>query len=165
MVFTHWPIDSHADHRAMSMLVYDAWLKMKKGFALYYYEVSNGEGTLQFACRTHFVDITEAEPRKRPVTRTPARRFEKFYALQDEVARFRGIERGVGRAEAYPARAESRRRAPDRVVGRRGRLTAGGRPRFVENRVLDRASLGPYAAGVGHVHRAVPGLEQRRVME
>lgn len=29
-VFTHWPIDNHADHRAISMLVYDAWLKMGK---------------------------------------------------------------------------------------------------------------------------------------
>jgi len=24
LVFTHWPIDNHADHRAISMLVYDA---------------------------------------------------------------------------------------------------------------------------------------------
>src|SRR5437763_1127585 len=28
LVFTHWPIDNHADHRAISMLVYDAWLHM-----------------------------------------------------------------------------------------------------------------------------------------
>ena len=25
MVITHWPIDSHRDHRVCSMLVYDAW--------------------------------------------------------------------------------------------------------------------------------------------
>ncbi len=30
VVFTHWPIDNHADHRALSMLVYDAWLRMGK---------------------------------------------------------------------------------------------------------------------------------------
>ena len=29
IVFTHWPIDNHADHRAMSLLVYEAWLRMK----------------------------------------------------------------------------------------------------------------------------------------
>src|SRR5437763_8562837 len=63
-VFTHWPIDNHADHRAISMLVYEAWLRMKKRFALYYYEVSNGEDTVQFA-PTHYVDITGTEPRKR----------------------------------------------------------------------------------------------------
>ena len=57
VVFTHWPIDNHADHRAISMLVYDAWLRMGRRFALYYYEVSNGEDTVQFA-PTHYVDIT-----------------------------------------------------------------------------------------------------------
>src|SRR5436305_940950 len=64
VVFTHWPLDDHADHRAMSMLVYDAWLRMGRRFALYYYEVSNGEDTQQFA-PTHHVDVTTAEPRKR----------------------------------------------------------------------------------------------------
>jgi LmbE family N-acetylglucosaminyl deacetylase len=49
VVFTHWPIDNHADHRAISVLTYDAWLRMGKRFALYYYEVSNGEDTVQFA--------------------------------------------------------------------------------------------------------------------
>ena len=34
VVFTHWPIDNHADHRAMSILVYDAWRRMGKSFAL-----------------------------------------------------------------------------------------------------------------------------------
>jgi LmbE family N-acetylglucosaminyl deacetylase len=40
VVFTHWPIDNHADHRAIFMLVYDAWLKLARRFALYFYEVS-----------------------------------------------------------------------------------------------------------------------------
>ncbi len=100
-VFTHWPIDNHADHRAISMLVYDAWLKMKKRFALYYYEVSNGEDTLQFS-PTHFVDITETEPRKRRAcyahaSQTP----DRYYALQDQVARMRGIESGHKFAEGF----------------------------------------------------------------
>ncbi len=64
-VFTHWPIDNHADHRAISMLVYDAWLRMKKRFALYYYEVSSGEDTVQFA-PTHYVDITATRAAKAP---------------------------------------------------------------------------------------------------
>ncbi len=63
VVFTHWPIDNHADHRAISLLVYDAWLQMGKKFALYYYEVSNGEDTVQFA-PTHYVDITATEATK-----------------------------------------------------------------------------------------------------
>lgn len=42
VVFTHWPIDAHRDHRATSLLTYDAWLQSEKSFALYYYEVLAG---------------------------------------------------------------------------------------------------------------------------
>ncbi len=101
VVFTHWPIDNHADHRAISMLVYDAWLKLKKPFALYYYEVSDGEDTVQFA-PTHYVDVKETEPRKRlacyaHASQTP----DRYYALQTQVMGMRGIESGHRLAEAY----------------------------------------------------------------
>jgi LmbE family N-acetylglucosaminyl deacetylase len=101
VVFTHWPIDNHADHRAISLLVYDAWLRMGKTFGLYYYEVSNGEDTVQFA-PTHYVDITETEPRKRlacyaHASQTP----DRYYALQELVTRLRGIESGHKQAEGY----------------------------------------------------------------
>jgi LmbE family N-acetylglucosaminyl deacetylase len=100
-VFTHWPIDNHADHRAMSMLVYDAWLRMGKRFALYYYEVSNGEDTVQFA-PTHYVEITPTEPRKRRACFAHASQSpEKFYALQEQITRMRGIERGCRHAEGF----------------------------------------------------------------
>jgi LmbE family N-acetylglucosaminyl deacetylase len=101
LVFTHWPIDNHADHRAMSMLVYDAWLRMGKRFALYYYEVSNGEDTVQFA-PNHYVDITATEPRKRQACHAHASQApERFYALQQQVTRLRGIERGCRHAEGF----------------------------------------------------------------
>ena len=101
VVFTHWPIDNHADHRAMSNLVYDAWLKGGKRFALYYYEVSNGEDTVQFA-PTHYVDITATEPRKRKACFAHAsQRPEKFYALQETITKMRGIESGHAQAEGY----------------------------------------------------------------
>jgi LmbE family N-acetylglucosaminyl deacetylase len=101
VVFTHWPIDNHADHRAISMLVYDAFVRMKRSFALYYYEVSNGEDTVQFS-PTHYVDITATEPRKRAAcyahaSQTP----DRYYALQQSVTKLRGIERGFAQAESY----------------------------------------------------------------
>ena len=34
VAFTHWPIDAHRDHRAAALLVYDAWLRSGKKFAL-----------------------------------------------------------------------------------------------------------------------------------
>ncbi len=101
VVFTHWPIDNHADHRAITMLALDAWNSMKRSFALYYYEVSNGEDTLQFS-PTVYVDISEFEAKKRNACFAHASQApDKFYALQDQVGRFRGIERGCKLAEAF----------------------------------------------------------------
>ena len=83
------------------MLVYDAWLRMKKSFALYYYEVSDGEDTVQFAPTCH-VDISAVEPRKRAACFAHASQSpEKYYDLQHQVTRFRGIERGVRQAEGF----------------------------------------------------------------
>ncbi len=100
-VFTHWPIDNHADHRATSMLVYDSWLRLGRSFSLFYYEVSNGEDTVQFS-PTVYVDISATEPRKRlacfaHASQAPGR----FYALQEQVTRMRGLERGCPHAESF----------------------------------------------------------------
>jgi LmbE family N-acetylglucosaminyl deacetylase len=101
VVFTHWPIDNHADHRAISMLVYDAWLRMGKKFALYYYEVSNGEDTVQFN-PTHYIDITATAARKRSACYAHASQApDKFFALQEAVTKFRGLESGYVQAEGF----------------------------------------------------------------
>ena len=106
-VLTQWPIDNHRDHRAITMLTYDAWRQSKHKFALYYYEVSDGEDTLQFS-PTHYVDITETEAIKRVAcyahaSQTP----DRYYALQDQVALFRGVESGYKRAEAFVLQRQS----------------------------------------------------------
>jgi N-acetylglucosamine malate deacetylase 1 len=100
-VITQWPIDNHTDHRAIAMLAFNAWHKLGQKFALYYYEVSDGEDTLQFS-PNRYVDISDTEPAKKAAcyahaSQTP----ERYYALQDDVARFRGIEAGCKRAEAF----------------------------------------------------------------
>jgi N-acetylglucosamine malate deacetylase 1 len=100
-ILTQWPIDNHADHRAITMLTYNAWHNLGQKFALYYYEVSDGEDTLQFS-PNRYVDISATEPTKEAAcyahaSQTP----DRYYALQDEVARFRGIESGHKRAEAF----------------------------------------------------------------
>jgi LmbE family N-acetylglucosaminyl deacetylase len=100
-VITQWPLDNHRDHRAISMLAFDAWRQSGRKFSLYYYDVSNGEDTIQFA-PSHYVDITDAEPSKRAAcyahaSQTP----DHYYRLQDQVAVFRGLESGYKRAEAF----------------------------------------------------------------
>jgi N-acetylglucosamine malate deacetylase 1 len=101
LVLTQWPIDNHRDHRAISMLSYDAWRQSKHAFALYYYEVSDGEDTLQFS-PTHYIDISQTAAIKRAAcyahaSQTP----DRYYALQEQVAAFRGIEAGFAKAEAF----------------------------------------------------------------
>jgi LmbE family N-acetylglucosaminyl deacetylase len=113
VLFTHWPVDGHRDHRAISTLAYDAWLKMHKNFAFYYYEVSDGEDTLMFS-PTDYVDITAVEPRKRSACYAHASQSpDHFYALQSQVSRFRGIERGCTHAEAFLRHSHS----PKQAVG------------------------------------------------
>lgn len=99
IIFSQWPIDSHRDHRALSMLVFDAWLKSGKKAAFYYYEVA--EDTMMFSPR-EFVDISAVEERRHAAcfahaSQEPA----KWYALQTEITRFRGAESGYKQAEAF----------------------------------------------------------------
>ena len=107
VLFAHWPIDGHRDHRAISMLAYDAWMRMGKKCAFYYYEVSDGEDTLMFL-PTHYVDISGTESRKRAACYAHASQApDKFYALQFHVTRFRGLESGYAQAEAFIRHSQS----------------------------------------------------------
>ncbi|HKD08243.1 MAG TPA: PIG-L family deacetylase [Bryobacteraceae bacterium] len=100
-LFTHWPIDAHPDHRAMSSLCYDAWLKLGAQSGFYYYEVSDGSDTSMFV-PSDYVDIASVETRKKAACYAHASQApEKFYLLQSDVSRFRGIESGYRQAEAF----------------------------------------------------------------
>jgi LmbE family N-acetylglucosaminyl deacetylase len=63
MVITHWPIDSHRDHRVCSILVYDAWRMTGRNFDLYYSEVMTGMQTQNFTPAL-WVDITSYRDKK-----------------------------------------------------------------------------------------------------
>jgi N-acetylglucosamine malate deacetylase 1 len=108
LIITHWPLDNHRDHRAMSMLSYDAWRSRRATCSLYYYEVTDGEDTMMFA-PTDYVDITVQEPLKRKAcfahaSQSPGR----FYSIQSGITRFRGAQAGYGEAEAFIRAASSR---------------------------------------------------------
>jgi LmbE family N-acetylglucosaminyl deacetylase len=109
VVFTHWPVDSHRDHRACSLLVYDAWLRTGRKFALYYFEVDLG-GQTQCFKPAHYVDITAVEARKRAAcmaheSQHPATGFYANYHAK--MHQFRGMESGFKLAEAFVHHAHS----------------------------------------------------------
>jgi LmbE family N-acetylglucosaminyl deacetylase len=101
IAMTHWPVDTHRDHRAVSLLTYDAWLMSKKSFALYYFEVETGSQTQLFH-PTHYVDITSTESRKREACFAHVSQAgPHFYDEHDAMNRFRGMEHGCKFAEAF----------------------------------------------------------------
>jgi len=107
ILFSQWPIDRHRDHRAMSMLVLDAWLGSGRKSALYFYEVT--EDTMMFS-PAEFVDISRVESRRRAacyahISQQP----DKWYPRQVELTRFRGTESGFQQAEAFLRHWESKR--------------------------------------------------------
>lgn len=101
LVITHWPIDAHRDHRAASLLAYDAWLASGRRFGLFYTEAMTGAQTQGFT-PTHYVDISTVEPRKRRAcfahaSQDPA----DFYSHHEKIQVFRGLEAGCALAEAF----------------------------------------------------------------
>ena len=101
IVFTHWPVDTHPDHRHISLLVYGAWLSLDRKFPLYYFEVLTGEQTQTFS-PTDFSDISVVEPQKREacyahLSQDP----DDFYKYHREMSLFRGWQCGHKHAEAF----------------------------------------------------------------
>ena len=108
LVFTWWPINSHRDHRAVFTLVHDAWLKSKKQFGLVYFE---NTGTQLFT-PTHFVDITDQEPRKKAAcfvhTWYKDRPDLDLWAKVEVSLQARGFLAGCKYAEAFVAHSQNR---------------------------------------------------------
>jgi N-acetylglucosamine malate deacetylase 1 len=100
VVLTHWPVDTHRDHRAISLIVFDAF---------YYFEVNLGSQTQTFH-PTHFVDITPVEARKKEAcychqSQDPPGFYDRYH---EPMARLRGMEGGFKAAEAFVRHSQSR---------------------------------------------------------
>jgi LmbE family N-acetylglucosaminyl deacetylase len=102
IVFTQWPIDTHPDHQAASLLTYRAWLSLGRRFDLYYYEVDLGAQTMGFH-PTDYVDIGAVrEKKKTALFAHKSQNGEEIYRSHHEVMEnFRGRESGVPAAEAF----------------------------------------------------------------
>ena len=100
IVFTHWPIDTHPDHRAASLLTYDAWLRADRKFPLYFYEVESGQQTQDF-WPTHYVDITAVADRKKTACYANTLTVEGWWPIHEQMQRARGYEKGCEFAEAF----------------------------------------------------------------
>jgi LmbE family N-acetylglucosaminyl deacetylase len=111
LLVTHWPVDTHRDHRAASLLGYDAWLATGMRFDLYYGEVITG-GQTQLYAPTHWVDISEVREQKRRSCYAHASQEPdgEMWQWHDEMHRFRGLEAGTEAAEAFVRHPRGQRR-------------------------------------------------------
>ncbi len=102
IIVTHWPIDSHRDHRICSVLAYDAWLSMGRNSAFYYFEVMSGHQSQNFT-PTEYVDITNVITQKHQACFVHlSQNVEATYGDDHgKMEIFRGMESGFQFAEAY----------------------------------------------------------------
>jgi LmbE family N-acetylglucosaminyl deacetylase len=112
VVITHWPIDTHRDHRICSLLVYDAWLNSGEAYALYYFEVMTGEQSQNFN-PTDYVDITDViDTKHKACYQHVSQHIEEDYfndLLHGKMEVFRGMEGGFKYAEAYVKQVKSKK--------------------------------------------------------
>ena len=101
VVFTHWPIDTHPDHRTAAQLAYQAWQTLGERFTLIYYEVMAGVQTHHFQPNC-FIDIGATWRQKQSAvyahqSQNPGR----FYPYHAAMEKQRGAEAACERAEAF----------------------------------------------------------------
>jgi LmbE family N-acetylglucosaminyl deacetylase len=111
VAFAQWPIDTHPDHQAASLLTYRAWLAAERRFELYYFEVDLGSQTMNFH-PTDYVDIASVrEKKKAALFAHKSQDGEQIYRRHHEVMEnYRGRESGVAAAEAFVHLANARSR-------------------------------------------------------
>lgn len=101
IVFTHWPLDTHRDHRTAAVLAYEAWQRADESFALVYYEVMAGIQTHHFEPNC-YVDVSSTSTQKQTsIYAHESQGPGRFYPYHEEMEKRRGVQSDVGRAEAF----------------------------------------------------------------
>lgn len=102
MIFTHWPIDSHRDHRICADLVFDAWNRNGRKTPVYYFEVCTGDQTQNFNPDT-YVDIDEVVETKRKACFVHESQKIREYYPEDhaKMELFRGLQTRSEFGEAF----------------------------------------------------------------
>jgi len=102
ILLAHWPLDTHKDHQAASILACRAWLATRPRYGLYFFEVDLGSQTMGFH-PTDYVDIAAVrEKKKAALFAHRSQDGEAIYREYHEaMENFRARECGASAAEAF----------------------------------------------------------------
>jgi LmbE family N-acetylglucosaminyl deacetylase len=112
ILLTHWPVDTHPDHQAASLLAFRAFRAARSQCSLYFFEVNSGSQTIAFT-PTVYVDITSVRERKKQALFAHrSQDGEAIFRQHHEIMEnFRGREAGVPAAEAFVSLARNTAKA------------------------------------------------------
>ncbi len=100
IVVTHWPLDTHPNHQAVSSLVWQSY-KRKGGWNLYFFEVMTDQQTIAFHPELYLDIGPVRESKRRALLEHKSQEPEAIWVAHERMHRRRGAECGVEFAEAF----------------------------------------------------------------
>ncbi len=100
IVVTHWPLDTHPNHHAVSSLVWQSY-KRQGGWNLYFFEVMTGDQTLGFEPRLYLDIAPWRDAKKRALDEHKSQGPDAIWNVHERMHRRRGGECGVEFAEGF----------------------------------------------------------------
>jgi hypothetical protein len=123
---THWPLDTHPNHRVVSSLVWRCYQR-QGGWNLYFFEVMTDQQTLGFRPELHLDIAPVREVKRRALMEHKSQEPGSIWEAHEAMHRRRGAECGVESAEAYSL-VEAKEGCPLLQVKYLGRKDAGSTP-------------------------------------
>jgi N-acetylglucosamine malate deacetylase 1 len=100
IVVTHWPLDTHPNHHAVSSLVWECYQR-KGGWNLYFFEVMTDQQTIAFRPELYLDIKSVRDIKRRSLDEHKSQGPEEIWTVHDRMHRRRGAECGTEFAEAY----------------------------------------------------------------
>jgi N-acetylglucosamine malate deacetylase 1 len=100
IVVTHWPLDSHPNHHAVSSLVWQCYQR-KGGWNLYFFEVMTDQQSIAFKPELYLDIKSVRDIKRRSLDEHKSQDPAEIWTVHEQMHRRRGAECGTEFAEAY----------------------------------------------------------------
>jgi N-acetylglucosamine malate deacetylase 1 len=100
IVVTHWPLDTHPNHHAVSSLTWQCYLR-KGGWNLYFFEMKTDQQTISFKPELYLDIKLVRDLKRRSLDEHRSQDPAEIWSVHERMHRRRGAECGTEFAEAY----------------------------------------------------------------